>query len=77
MKYDDDYNLIRQFKLPGSQKITFKRDPQMSLWSVSFDKGGVPEVLKGRFTTFEYAYSVANNYLKSRDNFKCEIGEEL
>lgn len=77
MKYDDDANLVRQFKLPGNQKITFKRDPQMSLWTVSFDKGGIPDKLKGRYTTFDYAYAAANAYLKQRDKFKCEIGEEL
>lgn len=77
MKYDDNENLIRQFKLPGSQKITFKRDPQFSLWTISFDKGGIPESLSGSYTTFEYAFSVAQNYLRNREKFKCEIGEEL
>lgn len=77
MKYDDDLNLVRQFKLPGQQKITFKRDPQFSIWRVSFDKGGIPESLSGGYTTFEYAYNAANAYLKQREKFKCEIGEEL
>jgi hypothetical protein len=77
MKYDDELNLVRQFSLPGKQKLTFKRDPQFSLWRVSFDKGGIPDKLSGTYTTFEYAYTAAQNYLKSRDKFKCEIGEEI
>ncbi len=77
MKYDENANLVRTFKLPGSQKITFKRDPQMSFWRISFDKGGIPESLSGAYTTFDYAFQAANNYLKQREKFKCEIGEEL
>lgn len=67
----------REFKLPGQQKVIFEKDPRYGFWSVHFQKGPMPAVLKGQFSTFKECYDRTNQYLKTRSHERCEIGEEL
>ncbi len=38
-----------------------QKDPY-GFWHLSYTKGAIPEVLKGQFTTFEYAKEAVRNY---------------
>ena len=69
--------LLRSFKLPGQQKVNFRRDPRYGTWSVSFDKGGMAPKLQGQYTSFQELYNKVDFYLRTREKFKCSIGEEI
>lgn len=44
-----------------------------SLWSFKYKNGGVPEPLKGRYTTFELAKTVAERYFAKRNIYIADI----
>lgn len=67
----------RSFKLPGQNKVHFTKNPRFGSWSVNFDKGGIPQSLSGQYQFFQELYDKVDHYLKSREKFKCSIGEEL
>lgn len=67
---------VRVFKIP-SNKVWFRKNPRYGSWSVNFDKGQLPSILKGQFLRFEELYELTEFYLQNREKWKCSIGEEL
>jgi hypothetical protein len=58
---------IRTLEL-GNNKLHIGRKPatEGNLWEIWFDKGQVPDTLKGRYTSFLAAEKVAKAYLDSK-----------
>ncbi len=44
-----------------------------SLWYFKYKNGGIPEPLKGRYTTFELAKTVAERYFKNRNIYISDV----
>lgn len=55
----------RLFK--GENKLYCTMDPQVSLWSFSYDKGQIPLPLQSRWTTFASALKTAKDYFNKRN----------
>lgn len=51
----------------GENTLHVVRDSVNLLWYFQYDMGGLPEPLKGRFTTFEKAFKHAKDYLDRRN----------
>lgn len=75
--YDNYEEAVRTFQLPGQNKVHFTREPRYGHWTVHFDKGGIPFSLSGQHTSYIDLYNKVNQYLKTREKFRCEIGEEI
>lgn len=74
----DNRKLTRTFELKGQNSVTFIQNPRTGFWTFKFEKGGLPVHLDGaRFTEFDVAFDTLNQYLKTREKFKQEIGREL
>jgi hypothetical protein len=57
-------------QLENGNSVHFKRDPRYGFWAVNFDKGGMPETLKGHYTSLIQAKSAVKNYLAVRPKNK-------
>lgn len=64
---------MRLFK--GENNLHAVRDPETSLWSMYYDSGILPAVLKVKFSSFNKLQSYLTSYLKSRNVFISEIVE--
>ena len=64
--YDDDRaSRIRTIDL-GNNKIFMKQTDPFGLIEISFERGGIPDELKGRYTGFDYARRKIEHYLNSK-----------
>lgn len=55
----------RLFK--GENKLHLIMEPQSSIWYFKYEQGGLPELLKQRFTSFRMAKEYAEDYYKKRN----------
>lgn len=62
----------RLFK--GEQKLIAVQDPKVSLWTLKYSKGILPEALKGTFTSFKALLKFSEGYFNRRN---IRISEEL
>lgn len=60
--------LQRTVDLDNGNKVHYKKDPRFGFWTVNFDKGGIPEVLKGQYTQVQYAEKAVEAYFAKRRN---------
>lgn len=51
----------------GENRLHAVRDPETCFWYFKYDKGGVPEALKCKFTSFKDLRKLAETYFKSRN----------
>lgn len=57
---------VRTVELENGNKINFTCGPKHPYWSISFEKGGIPQELSGVFTDYEKAYNAAVRYVEKR-----------
>lgn len=50
----------------GENKLHAIRDPDTNLWFLKYDKGGLPEPLKQRFTNFQSTKEYVERYFQRR-----------
>jgi hypothetical protein len=55
----------RLFK--GDNKLHAIMDEQLCSWSMKYERGGIPEPLKGNFTSFSKLKETAERYFNSRE----------
>lgn len=55
----------RLFK--GENSLKAVRDNDSNLWYFKYEIGGIPEQLKGHFTSFAKAHEVAETYFRTRN----------
>lgn len=53
----------RSLTLENGNKIHFERTDPYGFWKVHYDKGQVPEKLKGNYTSFDIAMVAVKSYL--------------
>lgn len=51
----------------GANKLHVNFDEETQLWGFSYEKGGIPEDMKQRFTSFPKALEFARNYYAKRN----------
>jgi hypothetical protein len=59
--------LIDNRLFTGDNTLHAKLDPQTMLWYMEYDKGGVPQPLKQRFTSFLKLMQSVREYFRSRN----------
>lgn len=57
----------RVLDLEDGQKVHFRATNPYGLWSIHFNKGQLPEKLKGEYTSYEYALRDVLTYLGEKD----------
>lgn len=62
------------YKLSNGQKVHFRRIEPYMFWKIAWEKGAVPDILKGQYITLESAKRAARIHLGTR---KVEILEEI
>jgi len=67
----DQESRIRTINL-GNNKIYMKRKDPYGFVYINFDKGQIPEELKGSFTDFEMAKRAVSNYLEAKGRVPVE-----
>ena len=50
-----------------NNSITIAPENPYGLWKVSFQRGAVPEKLRGRYTSYNLAEAAVDSYLKSKN----------
>lgn len=50
-----------------NNKVYLKQKDPYGYWYVNFDKGQMPENLKGAYTDYDYAYKSVVNYLNANN----------
>ena len=65
LDHDSDKDLanIRILDLDNGNKIKVTREDPYGFWYVSYEKGQIPESLKGSYTSFDEAQKAINTYL--------------
>jgi hypothetical protein len=56
----------------GNNKLHFKKDFRIGFWTINFDKGQIPDKLKGSFTSLEKAQRVVEAYLRDKERIVVE-----
>lgn len=51
----------------GGNRLHAIKDPETCMWYFKYDRGGLPETLKCKFTGFSTALRYAQNYYKKRN----------
>lgn len=51
----------------GDNQLHAVKDPTTCFWYLKYDKGGVPEALKGRYTAFKDLLKFAQAYFNERN----------
>lgn len=51
----------------GNNRLHAVMDLETSLWSMKYDNGNIPEVLKGQFTSFNRLKEHAEKYFRNRN----------
>ncbi|SHH46736.1 hypothetical protein [Bradyrhizobium erythrophlei] len=57
----------RVTEIDNGNKITAARDLQYGFWTLSLDRGALPEKYKGSYTTHEAVDRAIANYLEDRN----------
>jgi hypothetical protein len=68
---------IRSFVLGNNSRVFFKKNPRFGTWSVSFERGAIPQILSGEWQFFSELFDRVNIYLRHREKSKTEIKEEI
>lgn len=58
--------LIDNRLFTGDNKLHVTMNPRNLLWFFKYEHGGLPELLKQKFTNFDTAYKHAEKYFNSR-----------
>ena len=58
---------IRSLTLDNGNTMYVKRFNPYGLWRVNYDKGSVPDVLSGEYTSFDEAMKDITRYLGSKN----------
>lgn len=61
-----DTGLVDQRLFKGENKLHAVMEPASCHWFMRYDKGGLPEPLKGRFTSFPKLVEAAKHYFSTR-----------
>lgn len=64
MEEEDKYRII---ETEDGKKITAIRHPRYGSWSLKFEHGDLPEILKGEWTEYDKMLITLNSYLQNRD----------
>jgi len=59
--------LIDKRLFTGENKMHAVMDSETSLWAIKYDKGGLPEALKQKFTSFSKLKNYVEIYFKGRN----------
>ena len=51
----------------GENRLHAIMEPQCCMWSLKYDMGGIPEPLKGQFTSFSKILETAKSYYRKRN----------
>lgn len=70
----DSKGLVDTRLFTGENRLHAVMDPRTCTWSMKYDMGGIPPVLKGMFTNFHALLKHAREYFKKRN---IEINEVL
>ena len=62
---DKDYPRVQVLELDNNKMVLKRTDPYGFIY-ISFERGQVPESLKGAYTTWEAAKAAVNNYLAEK-----------
>lgn len=57
----------RVLELEDGQKIHIKSTNPYGLWKINFNKGQLPDKLKGEYTSYEYALRDVTLYLNQKE----------
>lgn len=60
----------------GENKLHAKKDPVYGLWSLQYEMGGLPPVLKQQWTSFNTMLKFARDYYKRRGVTVTEVQSE-
>ena len=61
-----DDNLVYVLDI-GKNKIFLTQETSHMFWKISYEKGRIPGVLEGYFTTLNTAQKAVESYLKSKE----------
>lgn len=67
----------RVFKLKNGMRVFFKKIPPYGFWTVSFERGAIPDSLKGSYTSFKRLYDQVDYHVRNRKQYATEIVEEV
>lgn len=72
----------RTVELENGSKVNFRTDAKYPFWGISFERGGVPSELSGKYTDFDKALEAVKNYVerravKNRTTVKAGIEERV
>lgn len=71
---ESEAGLVDKRLFQGDNKLHATIDPQTSLWSLKYEKGGLPEPLKQKFTSYKKLMETVKHYFNKR---KLKVTEEL
>lgn len=58
---------VRSINLAGGNKINVKREDPFGFWTISWERGQLPDYLKGQYTSFEEARKAVEAYLAQKN----------
>ena len=59
--------LVDKRLFSGDNKLHAVKDPQTCLWSLKYEEGSVPQVLRCQFTSFRMLFKYVEDYFKKRN----------
>lgn len=72
---EKDYPRVQTIELDNNKLVMKRTDPYGFIY-ISFERGQVPEHLKGAYTTWEAAKSAINGYLADKGREEVKPSEE-
>lgn len=61
---------VEHMELQNGQKVKFERHPRYGLWAVHFQRGDVPAILKGHWSSLPELKTKTEHYLANREKNK-------
>jgi len=68
--------LVDQRLFNGENKLHAKKEPETGLWYLQYDKGGLPPVLKQKWTSMKAMKTAAIEYFRKRGLMITEVEDE-
>jgi hypothetical protein len=72
-----DLSPVRVLTLEDGQKMRIKRTDPFGHWHIHFDKGQVPRLLGGAYTTFSKALADVEDYLAEKGRKISTLNERV
>jgi len=57
---------VKTIELENGNKVNFTAGPKHPFWTISFEKGGIPEELSGMYTDLDKAIHAVKRYVERR-----------